>query len=52
MLLNSILKPNEPPVFSEVITPKMTIPKVGYIAYLQDTEGNIFGIFQEDPSAH
>jgi len=27
--LISIMKPNEPPVLNEAITPKMTIPKVG-----------------------
>ncbi|MGQ0532624.1 MAG: VOC family protein [Caulobacteraceae bacterium] len=31
--------------------PKMTIPNVGYVAYLVDTEGNIFGIHQADPNA-
>jgi len=31
--------------------PKMTIPGVGYAAYLQDTGGNTFGIMQNDPHA-
>lgn len=31
--------------------PKNTIPGVGYVAYFQDTEGNVFGIHQEDRSA-
>jgi len=35
----------------KVITPKTTVPGVGYMAYCQDTEGNTFGIMQEDPSA-
>jgi predicted enzyme related to lactoylglutathione lyase len=35
----------------KVLTPKMTIPGVGYNAYCLDTEGNTFGIMQEDPSA-
>lgn len=30
---------------------KMPIPGVGWLAYLKDTEGNIFGIMQADPSA-
>lgn len=30
---------------------KMAIPKVGYLAYCMDTEGNIFGIMQSDSSA-
>jgi uncharacterized protein len=35
----------------KVIKPKEPIPGVGYFAYCQDTEGNIFGIMQRDPSA-
>ena len=35
----------------KVIQPKMPVPGVGYHAYCQDTEGNIFGIMQDDPSA-
>ena len=31
--------------------PKMAIPGVGYLAYMKDTEGNIFGIMHADPSA-
>ncbi|MEO8448212.1 MAG: VOC family protein [Gemmatimonadota bacterium] len=31
--------------------PKMAIPGVGWLAYLKDTEGNIFGIMQNDPAA-
>jgi predicted enzyme related to lactoylglutathione lyase len=34
-----------------VLTPKMTVPKVGYMAYCKDTEGNVFGIMQQDPKA-
>ena len=34
-----------------VVTPKTAIPGVGYYAYCQDTEGNIFGIMEEDTSA-
>lgn len=30
---------------------KMPIPGVGWLAYIKDTEGNIFGIMQSDPSA-
>ena len=30
---------------------KVAIPGVGYFAYCQDTEGNTFGIMQDDPSA-
>ena len=31
--------------------PKMPIPGVGWLAYLKDTEGNVFGLMQSDPSA-
>lgn len=36
----------------QVVVPKRAVPGVGYIAYCQDTEGNLFGIYQPDPSAH
>jgi predicted enzyme related to lactoylglutathione lyase len=35
----------------QVVTEKMAVPCVGYMAYCKDTEGNIFGIMQMDPSA-
>ena len=35
----------------KVVSPKMAIPGVGYMAFCQDTEGNTFSIMQEDPSA-
>ena len=31
--------------------PKMPIPTMGWLAYCKDTEGNIFGLIQMDPSA-
>jgi predicted enzyme related to lactoylglutathione lyase len=31
--------------------PKMAVPGVGWLAYCQDTEGNMFGLMQPDPSA-
>lgn len=34
-----------------IAKPKMAIPGVGYQAYCLDTEGNVFGIHQADPSA-
>jgi len=34
-----------------VVVPKMPIPGVGWLAYLTDTEGNIFGAMQSDPAA-
>jgi uncharacterized protein len=35
----------------KVLTPTMAIPGVGRMAYCQDTEGNVFGMMQSDPSA-
>ena len=35
----------------KVLTPKMTIPGIGYHAYCTDSEGNIFGVMENDPSA-
>jgi len=35
----------------KVVMPKTTIPGVGYLAYCTDTEGNTFGMMQDDPSA-
>jgi predicted enzyme related to lactoylglutathione lyase len=35
----------------EVVFPKATIPTVGYLAYVKDTEGNVFGMMQDDPQA-
>jgi predicted enzyme related to lactoylglutathione lyase len=34
-----------------VALPRMPIPGVGYVGYLKDTEGNIFGLHQADPNA-
>ena len=31
--------------------PKVAIPGVGWLCYYRDTEGNIFGMMQNDPSA-
>ena len=31
--------------------PKMPVPGVGWLAYCKDTDGNIFGIMQNDPNA-
>ena len=35
-----------------VLMPKMPVPGVGYLAYCRDTEGNAFGMMQNDPNAH
>jgi predicted enzyme related to lactoylglutathione lyase len=34
-----------------VAVPKMAIPGVGWLAYCTDTEGNVFGLMQNDPNA-
>ena len=33
------------------VVEKMAIPGVGFCAYFLDTEGNCFGIFQDDVNA-
>jgi len=35
----------------KVVTKKTAIPGVGYSAYCKDTEGNVFGLIQNDSSA-
>ncbi len=35
----------------KIVVPKTSIPSVGWLIYCTDTEGNIFGIIQNDPSA-
>jgi predicted enzyme related to lactoylglutathione lyase len=35
----------------KAVVPKMPIPGVGYLAYCEDTEGNLFGIMQADKNA-
>ena len=34
-----------------ICVPKMPIPGIGWLAYGNDTEGNIFGLMQADPAA-
>jgi hypothetical protein len=34
-----------------VALPKMPVPGIGWLGYLVDTEGNIFGAMQDDPKA-
>jgi hypothetical protein len=31
--------------------PKRAVPGQGYLAYCTDTEGNVFGVMEMDPSA-
>jgi len=35
----------------KIVVPKMPIPSVGWLAYFTDPDGNIHGIYQNDPSA-
>jgi predicted enzyme related to lactoylglutathione lyase len=35
----------------KLVVPKVAIPGVGWLAYCHDTEGNIFGLHQPDPTA-
>jgi predicted enzyme related to lactoylglutathione lyase len=34
-----------------IVEAKSVVPGVGYHAYCADTEGNLFGIMQQDPLA-
>ena len=34
-----------------VAAPKITIPGIGFLVYIHDSEGNILGMMQEDPGA-
>lgn len=34
-----------------VVVPKMPVPTVGWLAYFKDPDGNIHGVFQNDPSS-
>jgi predicted enzyme related to lactoylglutathione lyase len=33
-----------------ICVPKMAIPTIGYLAYFQDTDGNMFGMMEHDES--
>jgi predicted enzyme related to lactoylglutathione lyase len=35
----------------QVIRPRVAVPGVGWMAYIKDTEGNIFGLMESDDSA-
>lgn len=34
-----------------IVVPKMPIPTVGWLAYFKDPDGNIHGVYQNDPTA-
>jgi predicted enzyme related to lactoylglutathione lyase len=40
-----------PGMGGSIVVPKMPIPGIGWLAYAKDTEGNIFGFMQADPTA-
>ena len=40
-----------PQLGGTVALPRMPVPGIGWLAYLKDTEGNVFGVMQHDPSA-
>ncbi len=35
----------------KIVVPKLPIPTVGWLAYFTDPDGNIHGIYQNDPAA-
>jgi len=35
----------------KIVVPKAVIPGIGWSAYFTDPDGNIHGVYQEDPSA-
>jgi len=35
----------------KILVPKMAVPQMGYFALCMDTEGNIFGLWENDPQA-
>ena len=35
----------------KILMPKMAVPKMGYFAVCMDTEGNVFGLWEEDSQA-
>ena len=35
----------------ELTVPRLAVPGVGWLAYVKDTEGNIFGMMESDPGA-
>jgi predicted enzyme related to lactoylglutathione lyase len=34
-----------------IALPKHAVPTVGWLTYCKDTDGNLFGLMQSDPSA-
>jgi uncharacterized protein len=35
----------------KIVVPKMPIPAVGWLAYFKDPDGNIHGVYENDPGA-
>ena len=40
-----------PAAGGEQVLDRMAVPGVGWLSYFKDTEGNVFGTMQADPSA-
>jgi predicted enzyme related to lactoylglutathione lyase len=40
-----------PDAGGEPALPKTPLPGMGWLAYCKDTDGNLFGVMAEDPSA-
>ena len=36
----------------KILVPKMAVPKMGFFALCTDTEGNVFGLWEDDPQAN
>jgi predicted enzyme related to lactoylglutathione lyase len=36
---------------AKVIMPRSPVPGMGWFAFCQDTEGNVFGLWQDDSAA-
>ncbi len=34
-----------------IIVPKMAVPGIGFVAYFQDPDNNVFGVLEADESA-
>ena len=35
----------------QIVVPKMAIPTMGWVAYFKDPDGNIHGVWEENPNA-
>ena len=49
-LLESVAKVEK--LGGKILVPKIAVPKMGYFALCMDTEGNAFGLWEDDPQAN